>query len=436
MLVDFRVKNFRSLRDEQVFSLVASLDKTERDTHTLATGTKTTPTLLRSTVIYGANASGKSNLIQGLQIMRERVLAASATEIQRGPFEVQPFRLDANSVNQPTEFEVTFILNRVRYQYGFAATKQRIVSEQLLVHKALKLQHLFKRHFDTSTDHETYEFSANLRGPKNVWQSATGPNALFLSTAVKLGSDAFRPVFDWFANRLVIFNEQYPLSPHISIQMLNQPEEHDKICRVLRAADMSITDIEVNTRKEPDLPADDRMAGTSEIFSGAGEAPPLRFHHGTGKNKVVFEWANESNGTRNLLLLAGPVLNSLGKGLTLIIDELDTSLHTLLVRELVGLFHQPEMNPLGAQLIFTTQDASLLDPPTLFRRDQIWFVDKNSEQASEIASLSEFVPRKLEELKRSYLTGRYAGVRLLTHVFAPKREDESDDSNESKALKT
>ena len=168
MLVEFRVKNFRSLRNEQVLSLVASKDKTLQDTHTLATGLKAAPSLLRSAAVYGANASGKSNLIKALQYMRG-VVIESATVIQPGQTydRLQEFRLDPESAGQPTEFEVTFILDCVRYQYGFSMTKQRIVSEHLLVYKAFKPQRWFERYLDIDTDKDVYEFGPGLKGSKN-----------------------------------------------------------------------------------------------------------------------------------------------------------------------------------------------------------------------------------------------------------------------------
>ena len=176
----------------------------------------------------------------------------SATVIQPGQtYAVQPFRLDAESASQPTEFEVTFILDGVRYQYGFAMTHQRIVREHLLVYKAFKPQRWFERIFDTKTGKDEYDFGPGLKGPKNLWESATRTNALFLSMAVQLNSEALRPVFDWFANGLVIFNEQAQLSPQVSIQMLKQAEGRKQICDFLTAADISIADIEVVTRKVP-----------------------------------------------------------------------------------------------------------------------------------------------------------------------------------------
>ena len=421
MLIEFRVKNFRSLRDEQVLSLVASKDKTLQDTHTQATGISAAPAVLRSAVVYGANASGKSNLIKALQYMRG-VVTESATAMQPSQtFAVQQFRLHAVSVGQPSEFEVTFLNDGVRYQYGFAMTTQRIVSEHLLVYKSFKPQHWFTRRFDADTSKDIYDFGPGLKGPKNLWEGATRPNALFLSMAVQLNSESLRPLFDWFLNHLVIFNEQAQLSPQMSIELLKKADGRKEICNFLSSADISIADIDVETRKVPGQAIHfDLMAGKTEVRSEEMEEHKVLFHHVTEQGKAVFDIMDESNGTRNLLFLAAPVLNILNKGLTLVIDELDNSLHTLLVRELVRLFHRPEINTGGAQLIFTTHDTSLLDAPNLFRRDQVWFVEKDRDQTSTLVSLSEFSPRKNEALERGYLMGRYGGVPFLDHTLGLK----------------
>jgi len=414
MLVEFRVKNFRSLRDEQVLSLVASKDKTLADTHTLDTGLRAVPQLLKSIAFYGASASGKSNLIKALQYMRV-VVMESAARPPGETFSVQPFLLDAESGGQPTQFEATFILQGVRYQYGFAMTQQRIVAEHLLVYKAFKPQRWFERRFDEATGKDVYEFGPGLKGPKNVWEGATRPNALFISTAVQLNSETLRPVFDWFVAGLVIFNEQARLSPQFAIQMLKQPDGRKQICDFLSAADINITDIDIKTRKVPGQAVHfDLLEGKTEVRSEEVEEHQLLFSHSTTKGKAVFGLMDESGGTRNLLFLVGPVLDILRKGLTLVVDELDTSLHTLLVRELVRLFHRPEVNTGDAQLIFTTHDTSLLDAPDLFRRDQVWLVEKDAQQASALVALSEFSPRKNEALERGYLMGRYGGVPLLS----------------------
>ena len=414
MLVEFRTKNFRSLRDEQVLSLVASTDKTSLDTHALATGLKAAPHVLKSAVVYGANASGKSNLVKALQFMRGVVLQSAALQPGQTFDRLQPFKLDAASGGQPTAFEVTFVLGGVRYQYGFAMDAQRIVSEQLLVYKAFKPQRWFERRFDAESGKDVYEFGSGLKGAKNLWEGATRPNALFLSVAVQLNSEALRPVFDWFANRLVIFNEQTPLSPQFSVHMLKQEAQRKAICAFLQAADTSIADIEVATQQAMVHTINvDLATGKREETAGEQAVEEVRFHHVTEHGKAVFDLADESSGTRNLLFLTGPILDILHKGLTLVVDELDTSLHTLLVQALVRLFHRPEANTGGAQLVFTTHDTSLLDAYGLFRRDQVWFVEKRPDQSSSLYPLLDFSPRKNEALERGYLQGRYGALPLL-----------------------
>jgi AAA15 family ATPase/GTPase len=414
MLLEFRTNNFRSLRDEQVLSMVASTDKTLLDTHAQATGLKAAPHVLRSAVVYGANASGKSNLVKALQYMRGVVLESATLQPGQTFDRLQPFKLDTISSTQPTAFEVTFILAGVRYQYGFAMNSQRIVSEQLLVYKAFKPQRWFARHFDAESGKDVYEFGPSFKGAKNLWEGATRPNALFLSVAVQLNSEALRQVFGWFANRLVIFNDQSPLSLHFSVQMLKQEAQRKAISEFLRAADISIADIEVATKQAMvhaikfDLSTGKREEAVSEQA-----VDEVRFHHITEHGKAVFDLMDESSGTQKLLLLTGPILDILNKGLTLVVDELDTSLHTLLVQALVRLFHRPDVNTGGAQLIFTTHDTSLLDAYGLFRRDQIWFVEKHWDQSSLLYSLLNFSPRKNEALERGYLQGRYGALPFL-----------------------
>ena len=416
MLVEFRTQNFRSLRDEQVLSLVASPDKSLLDTHALDTGLKAAPHVLKSAVVYGANASGKSNLIKALQYMRDVVLMSATLQPGQAFARLQPFRLDAVSASQPTAFEVTFILDGVRYQYGFAMNAQRIVSEQLLVYKAFKPQRWFERHFDAESGKDVYEFGPGLKGAKTLWEGATRPNALFLSMAVQLNSEALRPVYDWFAHRLVILNEHAPLSPQFSLEMLKLEAQRKAIGEFLRAADISIADVEVATKQATVHSIRfDLATGKREEETGEQTVDEVRFHHLTEHGQAVFDLADESSGTRNLLFLAGPVLDILSNGQTLVVDELDTSLHTLLVQALVRLFHRPEANTGGAQLVFTTHDTSLLDAYGLFRRDQVWFVEKRPDQSSSLYPLLDFSPRKSEALERGYLQGRYGALPLLRH---------------------
>jgi len=413
MLIEFRVKNFRSLRDEQTLSLVADKDQSLQESNTMPSGIKAAPTLLRSMVIFGPNAGGKSNLIKALQFMRA-VVAESASVMQPGQtFHTQSFRFEGTSVAQPTEFDVSFVLDGIRYQFGFALTAQRITREYLLVYKAFKPQLWFERYFDEESGKDLYDFGTGLKGPKSVWEGATRPNALFLSMAVQLNSEQLQPVFAWFVNQLAIFNEITPLGQHFSIEMLRKPEGKRAICDFLTSADISISDIEVVTRKVSGQAVHfDVAAEKTEVRNEEQEVHELLFHHVTDHGEAVFSLGDESMGTRNLLFLTGPVLEILDKGMVLVVDELGSSLHPLLVRRLVELFQNSRFNKKGAQLIFTSHDTSLLDQD-LFRRDQIWFVEKDRDQASKLYPLSDFSPRKNEALERGYLMGRYGALPFL-----------------------
>ncbi len=419
MLIEFRVKNFKSIRDEQVLSLVASSDKTLEHTHIFETGIPAAPRLVRSAVIYGANASGKSTVVRALQYMQILVTQSSKLAPEAQFKSLQSFRLDETTVNEPSEFEVTFVVNGTRFQYGFAVNSTRVVSEHLLVYKASKPQKWFERFYDSEVEKYTYSFSASLKGPKHIWEGATRKNTLFLSMASLLNSAQIAPIFNWFANNLAVSNELAPMNPAATVRELKQPDRRKAIITFLNAADTSIVDVAVVRKLEAGVKFSFQMKNGNveptrddiqiEAVDNA-EIDHIQFHHVTDAGKAVFEMADESSGTRNLLFLAAPILNILQSGITLIVDELDTSLHPLLVRHLVALFHRPDINTGGAQLIFTTHDTSLLDANDLFRRDQIWFVEKDRDQASSLYSLSDFSPRKNEALERGYLQGRYGAV--------------------------
>src|ERR1700679_1619792 len=194
MFIEFRIRNYRSTKEEQVLSLVAATDKTHAETHLTPTGIKAIPQLVKSAVLYGANASGKTNLINAIIFMRALV-AESATVIQLGQtFNLQPFRLNTTTMSEPSEFEITFLEEGIRYQYGFRLTAERIHEEWLLVHKTSKPQQWFTRKYNIETDNEEYEFGSHFTGQRKLWQDSTRPNGLFLSTAVHLNSEQLRPI--------------------------------------------------------------------------------------------------------------------------------------------------------------------------------------------------------------------------------------------------
>lgn len=419
MLLEFRVRNYRSIRDEIVISFAALKDKKLADTHLAMTGIKTLAHVVRSAVVYGPNASGKSTLLQALAFMRA-VVAESATIIQPGQsYNVQPFRLDADYVVQPTEFEISFILNGMRHQYGFSLTPERIIDEWLLVYRAAKPQQWFSRHFDKKSQSSTYKYSTHLTGPRKLWEESTRPNALFLSTAAQLNSELLGPIFRWLVEQSVYFGAGLTPPPDSTTELLQTDIGKRAVRDFLASADISISDVLSVPRQGFQQKIMFGPEGT-KVTREEQEVLTPQFVHKTERGSANFELHEESQGTQRLYALVAPILDVLKHGRLLIVDELDSSLHPLLVRWLVRMFHQPELNLLGAQLLFTTHDTSLLDR-TLFRRDQIWFTEKDRNQATQVYPLTDFSPRETEAWERGYLIGRYGAVPFLNESTLPAK---------------
>lgn len=416
MLLEFRVRNFRSIRDEQALSLVAApADKELAATHLAPTGLKALPQAVRSAVLYGPNASGKSTLLFALSYLRAMV-AESAAVVQPGQtYNIQPFRLDARTASQPTEFEVSFLVDGIRHQYSFAMTAERIVSEQLMVWRTAKPTQWFSRRSSNTSDHYDYEFSSSLGGPRKLWQDSTRPNALFLSTAAQLNSELLGPVARWLVHSLVYLPAGALIDHAYTTSLLESIEGRAAVRDFLATADISIAEVSAVSRKGFLGQVMFQPGGVAQARQEEGEFLFPVFEHRTGHGVAKFELHEESEGTQRLFTLAAPVLDVLKHGRVLVVDELDRSLHTLLVRRLVGMFHDPVLNAHGAQLVFSTHDTSLLDH-TLFRRDQIWFAEKDESQATRIFPLTDFSPRKHEAWERGYLMGRYGAVPMFRNL--------------------
>lgn len=413
MLIEFSVANFRSLRETQTFSLAKGKGDELLESNTFGATAFNRFELLRSAAIYGPNASGKSNFLLALRTMRKVVLE-SATGLQRGdPLPVTPFRLDPVTVGQPSEFEVSFIVDQVRYQYGFSASAERIHEEWLLAYPKGRPQRWFGRAWDAQRGGYDWEIGNNLSGEKQLWQKSTRDNALFLSTAVQLNSEQLQPIYDWFKKTLRT-TQLGGWSPTFSASLCEQSEKQ-QVMDFLRAADLNIDDIQVEKQAfdaqalPDDMPESLRVA----IASDMKDKQVVRVktvHKGSDGEAVVFDLVDESDGTQKLFAFAGPWIDALANGYVLFIDELHDNLHPRLVQFLVQLFHNGETNRHNAQLVFTTHETSILDQD-VFRRDQIWFCEKTGEQATSLYPLTDFSPRKgRENLELSYLSGRYGAM--------------------------
>jgi uncharacterized protein len=413
MLLEFRVSNFRSIRDEQVFSMVAaSGDKTFADTHLAPTGLKGLPNVVRSAVVYGANASGKSTLLLALQYMRT-VVAESATVIQPNQtYNLQPFKLDAAKLAEPTAFVLSFLMQGVRYEYAFAMRPERFVSESLTVYRTARPTVLFSRQLAADKLSYNYEFSSLLPGSKKLWQDSTRDNGLFLSTAAQLNSELLGQVLREIVQNIVYIPAGAAINHAMTTAMLATDQGRAAVRSFLMDADISITNVNTVAHK----------GMHDEIVFALGEQPQIKrteaeflipvFEHSSSNGSATFELHEESGGTQRLFALIAPLLDVLKNGRVLVVDELDSSLHTLLVRDLVSMFNHPGVNTAGAQLIFSTHDTALLDTE-LFRRDQIWLTEKDDHQATRLYPLTDFSPRKGEAIERGYLAGRYGGIPFL-----------------------
>ena len=413
MLIEFSVSNFRSIRERQTLSLAASAGDELRTTNVIKTGAPATPDLLRSAVVYGPNAAGKSNLILALRFIHDLVLNSAQKTQQGDEIDVTPFLMDdGDATTKPSEFELIFVERGVRYQYGVCLTKRRVESEWLIAYPKGSPQTWFER--DANSD-DGWKFGANFKGQRKLWQDSTRDNALFLSTAVQLKSEQLMPVFEWFRKRLRVIAPYTRIMPTFSLQEC----ERDGLVRTqivdfMKSADLGIDGIDVIRGKfdESRLPDDMSPLLKEEILKGMEnqEIADIYLIHKTPSGKEVqLDLDEESGGTRQLFGLAGPLLDVLRNGWILVIDELDTSLHPLLMRNLVQMFHNPNINRENAQLLFSTHDTTILDRE-IFRRDQVWFVEKDRHLQTRLYPLTDFSPRKDENFGRGYLQGRYGAV--------------------------
>lgn len=414
MLIEFRVKNFYSIQDEQVFSLVASSQKEHKNNiFTPEKGLN----LLKSVAIYGANAAGKTNLIKAFSAMKKIVLKSAG--YQRGEkLLTLPFLL-GDDKDKVSEFELSFIAQNVKYTYGFSTSQEQIFNEWLFAYPNGRRQTIFTREFDEKTKQYLYE-DRNLLGRKKLWENSTRENALFLSTAIQLNSQQLKPVFDWFfynSNISGIGGSPFSNSLYITIDIFKKrPKE---LLECLRAADLDIEDLKINEQEisSQDLPLNiPNEAVVKKSQNNKIRRVDIKTTHLNQQGKVIdFNIDLESDGTLQFFALLGPILDTLDKGKILIIDELEKHLHPAMTKFIIKLFHSETINKKNAQLIFTTHETSILHKD-IFRKDQICFCEKQN-KASKFYSLSDFKGlRENIDYEKSYLLGRFGALPNLREI--------------------
>ncbi len=430
MLVQFSVKNYKSIKDKVTLSMVASSDSTHPENSFEVENRNFR--LLKSVGIYGANASGKSNLLEALGIMRWMVIE-SATKLQSGnKINVTPFKLDSAFSSKPSEFEIVFIHDDERYIYGFSADSNKVHEEWLTAARKSRPRLLFQRKINSDGEYK-YDFGPSWKGDKKQLEEKTRDNALFLSVAQQFNNPTTKSVFNWFS--LYIQDTRYVpeivqgfFSDAVITMFQCENDENFKaaVLLMLKQADLGIIDFgysKMPFEKQLELMG---LPGTnqSEFMSDVPKEVQDFLSHrvstthkmtskGSKHDTVEFDMlSDESAGTIRFFSLLGPWISSLKNNSVLFIDELDRSLHPNLTRFLLQQIHNIKEKGLSPQLIFTTHDCSLLDAD-LFRRDQIWFTEKSESGATDLYSLWDFKPRKHENFRTGYLKGRYGAVPFI-----------------------
>lgn len=424
MLLQFSVKNFKTFKDKASLNLVASnYDKDTREFDNIYNDDKFDIRLLKSAVVYGSNASGKSKFFEALSFMKYFVISSSKESQKGDEIDTEPFKLSSESENSPSEFEVIFTHNNVMFRYGFEVDKKNVISEWLYYKPKTKEIELFYR------DGENFEtHSKNFtKGKTVIKEGLVRNNALLLSVSAQFNDKTSIEVIDWFKELKTISGLNESGYRGFTLSKTDDPNQKANILNLLKAADLGIQDIKLEKVNVANLPKDMPKELKDRIIKEVNDEKKeflsdiLTSHKKFDSNKKVIEFVNfsldddESSGTRKFFALTGPILDVLENGYTLIVDELDSKLHPNLVCKIVSLFNSKELNKKNAQLIFNTHDTNLLSSG-LFRRDQIWFTDKNKFGEAKLYSLGDFKSdevRKTELFEENYIKGKYGAVPFL-----------------------
>lgn len=395
--------------------------KRKRAENTFPPGTseKGVPDLLRCAAVFGPNASGKSNLIRALKFVEGMVMHSAGADAEEA-IDVQPFRLNDATSRADSSFEVEFIEKDVRYQFGFMVNKERITSEWLISYPRARPQELYRRRFDEEGKRDEYDFGNQLEGGRlrRDWAAQTGAKTLYISRVVQASSQEFqqlRTPFKWFSRRLrVLPTGSGVFSGSTTSKLCETSEGRKKVIDFLGSFDIPIADIEV-TKQPFDIEEMSKFfskEAIDQLFKGTtpdDRREPLFCHRTDDGSIVKFTAADESNGTMSLFGFASRWIDVIENDRILVVDELDSSLHPLVVWELIRKLSETNSK---AQLIFTTHDVTVMRSK-LLRRDQVFFVSADKRRATQLYSLFDFKGREDDAFEDRYLQGRYGATPIL-----------------------
>lgn len=405
-LLQFTVGNYRSFHQFRTFSMVPnSIQDTPKESVVVEGHYK----YLTTAAVYGANSSGKSNLVMALAVMKNMVLNSVKLNDHDSLF-YDPFLLEEGSANQPTHFEVVYLdTDETRVRYGFDYTTRSIEQEWLFVSKKNKKeQPYFVR------DKEGIGVDEALYAEGSGLEERTNDNRLFLSLVAQLGGTISKSVLDFFNSGYNVISGLNSLGYEglTERQFLNEESESEDALLFFKDLQLGFIDIETTEREVEKGKKTIDIFTMHNIYNENGDI--------TGKQRFRFDYC-ESQGTQKLFELAGPLFEALRHGRLLVMDELDAKMHPLISQHIIRLFSNEKTNPHHAQLLFTTHDTNLLSS-RLLRRDQIWFTEKDKSESTDLYSLMHIVlpdgtkPRGDGNLERNYIKGRYGAVPYLRTI--------------------
>ncbi len=398
MLIEFSVQNFKSFKNK----VTLSMEKDYSDENLQNTFKVNDLELLKSAAIYGANASGKSNLIDALTTAVLLVRNSNLMTIDEKLISIKPFMLDDSSFKEPSYFEFVILINKVKYIYSFSADVNRILSEKLVAYYTQKPTSIFERNKNNYTF-----YGPDAKKLKTI-EKRNLPNKLFLATATNWNYEKTKDVYLWFLNSIDTFDTLSRVN-NLDFELLelyskNNKELKEFTINLLKEADIKIKDF--NVSYEEDIYK--RSKFNIEVFH--------EVNNNDGKvNEYSLDFFEESNGTKTLFAIAPYLKMALSSPKVIIVDELERSLHPALIEFLIKIFHS-KLNKVNSQLIFSTHAVNLLNLD-IFRRDQIWFTEKNNENGiTDLYSLSDFSVRKEENIQKGYLNGRYGAIPFIRDI--------------------
>lgn len=420
MLLEFSVGNYLSFKTKTTLSLAATSIKEHAETNIFSTERLD---LLKGAVIYGANASGKSNFIKAMSTMRRLVLQSfeqSSTE----ELNIVPFLLNTDTEKSPSFFEAVFIIDNIRYRYGFEVDDKQIRAEWLFEAPKNVDKPLFIREEDGIEVMRSFPEGKDL-------EERTRENALFLAVADQFNGKIAKKIMHWFNNFITISGLSHEGYKSVTFGMLENKHTNTTLLNFYKKLDLGFDDINISKKPfDPKELPNDMPEGLFKQFvtdlEGTFRIDIKTIHkkyNANGKfvGNVEFDMrSQESSGTNKLFNISGPVFDVLNDGGVLVVDELDASLHPLLTLAVTKLFNSREFNQNNAQLIFATHDTNLLYYGN-YRRDQIYFVEKDTYGSSDMYSLVEYKEegktiRKDRSFEKDYIEGRYGAIPFIGNL--------------------